>query len=303
MKTKPVVHGTFTLERTWPVPAARVFAAWADPDVKAEWFMGPPDAWTCSERSLDLRPGGREVLRGRYADGVETVFTARYHDVVPDARLVFAYDVHHSGVRLSVSLATVELAPAPGGTRLVFTEQAAFLDGQDGARSRAEGTAAHLDRLGRVLLDPREVLTSRLFDAPRDRVFRAFSDPAELARWWGPAGFTNTIEAFDLRPDGDWRLTMHGPDGTDYPNVSRILEVVPDTRVVFRHLRPMHAFTMHLSYADEGGGTRLTWRMRFDSDAEAGRARDLVTTANEQNLDRLAAHLAGSPSAWAKGPS
>jgi uncharacterized protein YndB with AHSA1/START domain len=291
VKTKPVVHGTFTLERTWPAPAARVFTAWADPGVKADWFMGPPETWTCIERSLDLRPGGREVLRGRYADGVETAFTARYHDVVADARLVFAYDMHHSGAHLSVSLATVELSQSAGGTRLVFTEQAAFLHGQDGTRSRAEGTAAHLDRLERVLLDPREVLTSRLFDAPRDRVFRAFSDPAELARWWGPAGFTNTIEAFDLRPDGDWRLTMHGPDGTDYPNVSRIVQVTPDARIVFRHLRPMHAFTMDMTYADEGGRTRLTWRMRFDSDAEAARVRDVVTTANEQNLDRLVAHL------------
>lgn len=292
MKTKPVVHGTFTLERTWPAPAARVFAAWADAEVKAEWFMGPPETWTCTERSLDLRPGGREVLRGRYADGVETVFTAHYHDVVPDARLVFAYDVHHSDAHLSVSLATVELAPAPDGTRLVFTEQAAFLDGRDGTRSREEGTAAHLDRLGRILLDPRELTTSRFFDAPRARVFRAFSDPAELARWFGPAGFRNTIEVFDLRPDGEWHVTMHGPDGTDYPNVSRFVEIVPGVRVVYRHLRPMHAFTMHLSYADEGAGTRLTWRMRFDSDAEADRVRDVVTAANEQNLDRLAAHLA-----------
>ena len=294
MKTPSVVHGSFTLERTYPAAAARVFAAWADPDLKAAWFMGPPESWTCTERALDLRAGGGELLRGRYADGVETVFTARYHDVVPDARLVFAYDMHHSGAHLSVSLATVELAAVDAGTRLTFTEQAAFLDGRDGTRSREEGTSAHLDRLGGVLLDPREVLTSRLFDAPRERVFRAFSDPAQLARWWGPDGFTNTVEAFDLRADGEWRLTMHGPDGTDYPNVSRFVEVVPGARVVYRHLRPLHAFSMRMSYADEGGRTRLTWRMRFDSDAEADRVRALVTTANEQNLDRLAAHLAAA---------
>jgi uncharacterized protein YndB with AHSA1/START domain len=296
VKPTPVAHGSFTLERTWPVPPARVFAAWADPDVKAAWFMGPPETWRCTERRLDLRPGGLEVLRGAYADGVETVFSARYHAVDPDARLVFAYDMHHSGVHLSVSLATVELAPAAGGgTHMTFTEHAAFLDGQDGTRSREEGTAAHFDRLARALLDPREVLSSRVLDAPRARVFRAFSDPAELARWWGPDGFTNTIEAFDLRPDGDWRLTMHGPDGTDYPNVSRFVEVVPGSLVAYRHLRPMHAFSMRMSYADEGGRTRLTWRMRFDSDAEAERVRALVTPANEQNLDRLAAHLSASP--------
>jgi uncharacterized protein YndB with AHSA1/START domain len=290
---KPVVHGTFTIERTYQVPPARVFAAWADPDTKALWFVGPPETWTLTERALDLRRGGSELLRGRLADGTETVFRARYHDVVADARLLFAYDMHHAGTHLSVSLATVELLAAGAGTRMTFTEQAAFVDGQDGTRSREEGTAAHFDRLARVLADPREVVNSRVLDAPRERVFRAFSDPAQLARWWGPDGFRNTIDAFDLVPGGAWRLTMHGPDGTEYPNESTFLEVVAGTRVVYRHLRPMHRFDMHMSYADEGGGTRLTWRMRFESDAEADRVRALVTPANEQNLDRLAAHLRG----------
>ena len=69
-------------------------------------------------------------------------------------------------------------------------------------------------------LSDREFANSRVFDAPPERVFRAWTDPNHLAQWWGPKGFTNTFEEFDLRPGGPWRFVMHGPDGTDYKNHS-----------------------------------------------------------------------------------
>ena len=77
---------------------------------------------------------------------------------------------------------------------------------------------------------------SRSFAAPRDRVFRAFTAPAQLARWWGPKGFTNTFHEFDLRPGGDWRFVMHGPNGADYANDNVFVEVVKPERVVFDHV-------------------------------------------------------------------
>jgi len=113
-----------------------------------------------------------------------------------------------------------------------------------------------------------------------------------LARWWGPNGFTNTFQEFDIRPGGAWRFVMHGPDGTDYPMVKDFVEVAPPERISFRHPEPGHEFLMTMSFADEAGGTRLTWTMRFDSEAEAERVRSFVVAANEENLDRLAAQLA-----------
>jgi uncharacterized protein YndB with AHSA1/START domain len=77
--------------------------------------------------------------------------------------------------------------------------------------------------------------------------FGAFSDPSVLAKWWGPKGFTSTIEEFDLRPGGAWRLVMHGPDGTDSHNVSGFVEVVPAERVVYDHLEPVHRFRMTMT--------------------------------------------------------
>lgn len=137
-----------------------------------------------------------------------------------------------------------------------------------------------------------EVVNIRTFATPRERVFAAFSQPAQLACWWGPEGFTNTIHEFDLRPQGMWRLTMHGPHGANYENTSRFLDVEPPARVVYEHLDPIHQFRMTMLFeAPTPETTTLTWRMDFGSPAEAAKLRTFIHAANEQNFDRLAAHL------------
>ena len=78
----------------------------------------------------------------------------------------------------------------------------------------------------------RELLITRLFDAPVDLVWEAWTNPEHIANWWGPDGFTNTIYQMDLRPGGEWNLTMHGPDGTDYKNKSIFKEVIPRKKLV-----------------------------------------------------------------------
>lgn len=138
-------------------------------------------------------------------------------------------------------------------------------------------------------------MSTRLLTAPRALVYRAFADPETLARWWGPEGFTSTFHEFDLRPGGAWRLVMRGPDGAEYPMEREFVEVVPGERVVLRHPQPGHEFTMTMTFADEAGGTRLAWRMRFDSAEHAAEIRDFIAAANEQNLDRLQARLAAMP--------
>lgn len=140
----------------------------------------------------------------------------------------------------------------------------------------------------------REIVSVRVFAAPREKVFGAFADPTALAQWWGPAGFTNTIQEFDLRAGGRWRLTMRAPDGTDYHNESEFTEIAPPARIVFKHLEPVHGFQMTMLFADRDGQTELTWRMLFDSAAECDRVKGFILEANEQNFDRLAALLAKS---------
>ena len=123
-------------------------------------------------------------------------------------------------------------------------------------------------------------------------MFGAFSDATQLTRWWGPKGFTSTFQEFDLRPGGHWRFKLHGPDGTDYPNDKQFSEIVPLERIVFRHGQEKHDFVMTMTFATDVAGTRLTWQMLFDSAAELVGVRKFIEEANEQNFDRLAAHLA-----------
>lgn len=139
----------------------------------------------------------------------------------------------------------------------------------------------------------REIVSTREFVQPREEIFAAFSDPTRLAQWWGPNGFTNTIREFDLRPGGKWRLTMHGPDGANYDNESRFLEVVRPARIVFQHEEPVHGFRMTMTFAEHGAGTLLTWCMCFESAGEVAKIGEFIAVANQQNFDRLAAHLAG----------
>lgn len=137
----------------------------------------------------------------------------------------------------------------------------------------------------------REIVSTRTFAVPRERVFEAFHDPVRLARWWGPRGFRNTFEVFDPRPGGAWRSVLHGPDGVDYPNESVFLAVEAPARIVLRHVSGDHPFELTITLDEEGGGTRVTWRMRHDTAEHCAKVRSIVTRANEENFDRLAAEL------------
>ena len=146
MSERSTHHATLVIERAYAASPARVFHAFADPKAKARWFVGP-DEWESSDHALDFRVGGREHASGGPPGGPVHSFDALYQDIVPDQRIVYTYDMHLDDKRISVSLATVELKPAGAGTRLIFTEQAVFLDGYDNPAQREEGTRALLDNL------------------------------------------------------------------------------------------------------------------------------------------------------------
>ena len=154
MKSAPISHGSFVIERTYATTPAKLYAAWIEPRQKARWFVGP-EGWTELRRELVVRTGGQEVLHGRFAHGVETLYTARYHDVIDPERLVYVYDMHLSGIMHSTSLASVEFVAEGTTARLIYTEQVAFLDGTEGTMARERGTAAHLERLAACVETPR----------------------------------------------------------------------------------------------------------------------------------------------------
>jgi uncharacterized protein YndB with AHSA1/START domain len=139
-------HATFTIERDYAAPPARVFAAWADPKAKARWFVGPDD-WEKSDHKLDFRVGGKESVSGGPPGGPKHVYNAVYQDIVTNQRIVLTYDMHLDKTRISVSLLTLEFRPVGSDTKLVLTEQDVFLDEFDNVASREKGTRDLLDNL------------------------------------------------------------------------------------------------------------------------------------------------------------
>ena len=145
--------------------------------------------------------------------------------------------------------------------------------------------------------DGRTIITSRLFDAPRELVFAAWTDPKHLAQWWGPDGFTTTTRAIEVHPGGVWRFVMHGPDGRDYENCITWHEIVRPERLVYSHGGTVDAepvqFRTTVTFEDVGGKTRLTMRAVFPSAKERDRvAREYgAVEGAQQHLARLAAHL------------
>lgn len=142
----------------------------------------------------------------------------------------------------------------------------------------------------------REIVSRRLFRAPRARLFDAWADPTRLTRWFGPKGFTSTFEQFDLRPGGVWRFVLHGPNGANYRNESVFVEIVPPQRIVFDHVSAP-IFQATATFAEQAGGTELTYRMRFPTAALRDKIATIAVPANEENFDRLEVELARDPSA------
>ncbi|MBI5876395.1 MAG: SRPBCC family protein [Chloroflexi bacterium] len=146
----------------------------------------------------------------------------------------------------------------------------------------------------------REIVTTRIFDAPRDIVFAAWIDPQHIGQWWGPNGFTITTERMDVRPGGEWVFVMHGPDGTDYPN--RIVYAVIERpgKLVYKHdsgdENEPRQFVTTVTFAEQSGKTVLTMRALFKTAAERDsvvREHNAIEGGN-QTLGRLAAYLAAS---------
>jgi uncharacterized protein YndB with AHSA1/START domain len=140
----------------------------------------------------------------------------------------------------------------------------------------------------------REVRSTRTIAAPRERVFNAWTDPLQLARWWGPNGFTNTTHHFELEPEGFWEFTMHGPNGQDFHNTCVFKRIEPPGYLEFDHLKEMHFYKAMVTFTGVGEGTRVDWTMRFDNAEELVPIRNFIVQANEENMDKLQAICTGA---------
>jgi uncharacterized protein YndB with AHSA1/START domain len=146
-------------------------------------------------------------------------------------------------------------------------------------------------------LDARSIITTRVFDAPRALVFKAWSDPKHLAEWWGPTGFTTTTRRFEFKPGGVWRFVMHGPDGTDYQNRITFDEIVKPEKLVYHHGGSAEGepvqFDVTVAFEALGDKTRVTMHAVFPTAAERNRVAEKYGAIEgaQQTFARLALYL------------
>jgi uncharacterized protein YndB with AHSA1/START domain len=271
--------------RVLQAPAERVFAAFAEAERMAAWW-GPRGCTTAVE-AMDARPGGTWRATQTAPDGSKHRFDGVFREVEPARRLVFTQ--RWQGHEL-LNLAT--FAESGGRTELTVTSVFASAAERDGALQGGmrRGMSESLDRLTEQLeAEGCAIVVSRLLTAPRELVYRVWTEPAHVARWWGPTGFTTMISSMDVRPGGDWRFVMRGPDGAEFPNHVRFVEVSPPERLVYDHLESPW-FQHQVSFTALGRQTEVTVRMRFQSAAareEAVRRYGALKGLNE-TLDHLA---------------
>ncbi len=136
-----------------------------------------------------------------------------------------------------------------------------------------------------------EIISTRVINTAREKVYRAFANPQHLKNWWGPAGFTNTFYEFDLNAGGKWKFTMHGPDGANYENESEFVEIAKNEQIVFNHIvNPL--FQMVITFEEVEGKTKFGFRMIFESEELCNQLKPICIPSNEENFDRLEAQLA-----------
>ena len=277
---------TLTVRRVFDASPKTLWSYWTDPEKFARWF-NPAPGLDLVVHEYDVRPGGRVRFDMPQPNGDRNPQEGVFHVLKPYREIV-------SGSPDRAFLIAVRLARVGKRTRMTVTVRGVPPAYRKGARI---GWNAGFDKLAGALENaataPRAIAATRVFDAPRDVVWRMWTEPDQVAQWWGPDGFTNSIDAMDVRPGGLWTFVMHGPDGRDYDNEIRYLEVVPHERLVYDH-GPSPRFRTTVTFVDLGGKTQLTMRGVFASAAVRNRvAKEYgAVEGMQQTLGRLAAQLA-----------
>ncbi|HTQ75576.1 MAG TPA: SRPBCC domain-containing protein [Burkholderiales bacterium] len=287
------------LERVFDAPVALVWKALTDVDDIKHWSF--------DVSGFEPRVGFEFRFTGVGKDGAKKYHQCRITEVVPGKRLAYTWRYEgHAGD----SLVTFELLAEGKRTRLRLAHTGLESFAAIPALAKANFEAGWTQIIGsslktfvetrrsEKLVGDREIAATRVLDAPRELVWKAWTDPEHIAKWWGPNGFTTTTFSMDLRPGGVWRYVMHGPDGRDYQNKVTYIEVVEPERLVYKlgGADDVEPVTHHVTvtFRDVGGRTRIDTRMVFDSPEIRTHVIETYGAFEglKQHLSRLEAHLA-----------
>ena len=279
----PVMEREITLTRRLAAPRALVFAAFTETGHLERWWG--PHGFKTRVAALELKPGGAYDMIMRGPDGRDYPMAARIEEIAPPEKLSFRFTADGpSGQRALEGLTSISLSEKDGETELVLVARAKGLIPEAAfmLAGMQEGWSQSLDRLAALVqsgapaeLDPAlpTFTISRLLDAPRELVFKVYSEAEHLARWWGPAGFAWKKGDLDFRPGGSFHYCMAPPVGPDMWGKFLYRAIVPPEKIVFLNSfsDPEGGITRHplaptwplqmltaVMFEDEGGKTRLT---------------------------------------------
>lgn len=305
----------FVLTRELDAPRSLVYRAWADPELFKHWWG--PHRTTNRYTSVDARVGGRFRLLMGGADGNEYAMNGAIVELQPEHRIVMDLDISEhpqewhafynaarqvaADTPLPIIRTTITLEDIGGNRTRMQVEQRYDLPGDSkafvelGAVVGWEESAVKLDGLLATLSTEDKIIMERTLQAPIDLVWKTWSDPAHVGKWWGPNGFTTTTHKHDFRPGGTWQHTMHGPDGTDYPNYTRYIDVEPLSRITYTNgvsADDPNAFWAEVTFerVDEKR-TRVRLMLVVQKEARNGYIEFGAFEGADQTLSRLNAFL------------
>jgi len=315
----PAAADEFLITRILHAARALVWQAWTDPHHMKRWWG--PHGFEIPECEMDVRVGGSYRIVMRSVDEVDYPVTGEFREVKPIEHLVMTLDctehppawhdlVRPHRARSNINPAGVMIQTATFDnlgdmTRLTIRtrfESATIRDAML-KMGMLEGWLQSLERLDALVISEsgtadRHILVSRVIDAPRERVFAAWTDPDQVAQWWGPRGFSVATASMDVREGGVWRFTMQGPDGVVHPRKVEYSTVEAPERLVYDHSDDVPEGASHfrstVSFGEHGGKTYLTLFMFFPTAAQRDQmVRDIgAIKEGNQSLDLLQEYLA-----------
>jgi uncharacterized protein YndB with AHSA1/START domain len=288
------------ITRVFDAPRELVFEMWTDPKHLVHWWG--PRGFTTTVQEMDVRPGGqwRKIMHG--PDGANYPNHSVFLEVVKPERLVYTNGGRKEGGSWVEFEQTVVFEDLGGKTRVTMRLLFPSAEERDRVVSEfnaIEGGNQTLDRLAEKLTEMktgnRTLVMTRVFDAPREVVFKAWTEVARLKRWWGPKGFTNPVCEVDVRPGGAMRIHMRGPDGVIYPMTGVYHEIAEPERLVFAASAldakgdPLFEQLTTVTFTEEDGKTKLTVQASFSKvTPEAARPLAGAEMGWSMSLDRLA---------------
>lgn len=297
--TKPATQEV-NITRVFDAPRELVFEAWTNPTYLGRWW-GPKEV-SKPVCEVDAQPGGNIYIVMRVSDGAgysSGAMRGTFREVQRPERLGFTAVVEDADGNVHFeSFITVAFTDQNGKTVLSIHAKATGLSAESLAMlaGMEESWNQSLDLLARetATLAGRAIVITRVFDAPRDLVWTAWTEPKHLIQWWGPNGFTNTFYEIAVKPGGLWRFIMHGPDGTDYNNRILFKDVVKPEFMTYIHGSDEEPdqFDVTVTFVQEGRKTRVTMQTVLPTAEEKARLVDFgAVEGGKQTLNKLAAHL------------